>query len=140
MNVQISDDNCHHLIRRLSLPNSKPSISLCQERCRPAEQRHSCVRLAAGGSEANIVCCHDCAVAGLPKLVLDFLLDLTQLWLPPLWSSVSPSGTAVHVRWHCGGDYMQGFVLKLKVSVSLSEAADPLLKTPLGYFCFPSII
>lgn len=42
---------------------------------------------------------------------------------------MSPSGTAVHVRWQCGSDYVQGFVRKLKVIVSLSETADPLLKS-----------
>lgn len=88
---------------------------------------------------------HDWAVAGLPKLRLVFSLDPRQLWLPSPWSSVSQSGTAVHVQWQCGGDYMEGFVLKLKVNVSLSETADPFLKFKrkkrfTGCFCFLNIV
>lgn len=72
----------------------------------------------------------------LPKLEPDLSLDLTQLWPPSPWSSVNPSGTAVHLRWQRAGDYTQGFVLALKVIVSLSEMADPLLKTCSGLLLF----
>lgn len=69
-----------------------------------------CQTCSCVGSEANIAGSHDwAAVAGLPKLKPVFPPDLTQLWLPSPWSSVSQSGTAVHVQWQCGGDYVGGF-------------------------------